>query len=139
MNLGKAIRTIRKKRGFNQCNFADSIGITQAYLSGIENCKKTPSVDLLEKIAEFTKTPLPVLFWFSVTYSDVDTDKRDGFKLLKPIMDKLLESVFLLNMHGVVNNERSEVAVCPDCKSEDTAVTGVNTMMCLNCGTHWTN
>ena len=29
------------------------------------------------------------------------------------------------------------VSFCPDCNSEDTAITGTNTMMCLNCGTHW--
>ncbi|RNC66033.1 MAG: XRE family transcriptional regulator [Desulfuromonadales bacterium] len=46
-SLGRRIKGIRQGRGLTQKEFADSLGIVQGFLSGIERGKKTPSDTLL--------------------------------------------------------------------------------------------
>ncbi|CAG0933227.1 repressor LexA [Rhodocyclaceae bacterium] len=46
-SLGRRIKDIRLNKGLTQKEFADSIGIVQGFLSGIEREKKTPSDTLL--------------------------------------------------------------------------------------------
>lgn len=46
-SVGRRIKEIRQHRGLTQKDFADSLGIVQGFLSGIEREKKTPSDTLL--------------------------------------------------------------------------------------------
>ena len=97
MKIGMSIKTIRKNRNETQIVFSEKIGITQAYLSQIENGQKKPSMELIENISLITDTPIPVLFWFGISESDVCDWKIDSFRLLKPIIDLLLNSIFTKN------------------------------------------
>jgi transcriptional regulator with XRE-family HTH domain len=95
MNYGKMINQLRINRmKQTQSVFAECVGITQSYLSGIENGSKKPSTDLLEKIAKHTELPMPILFWFSITEKDVPEDKKEYFNSLKPTADALINSFF---------------------------------------------
>ena len=99
MNLGNAVKELRKKRGLTQGNFCEQIGITQSYLSQVEKGHKEPSIDVLKKIANALDTPMPVLFWFTLTEEDVDESKVEVFKLLKPSVDSLVDA-FLIKPNG---------------------------------------
>lgn len=113
MNIGKSIIKLRvNKLGQSQRFFADQIGITQSYLSQIENGKKKPSTDLLQKIAELLKTPLPILFWFAIEETDVSPNKLEHFKFIKPTIDTMVESILELYTPAVSNS------VCEDCESK---------------------
>lgn len=46
-SVGRRIKEIRLNKGLTQKDFADSLGIAQGFLSGIEREKKTPSDTLL--------------------------------------------------------------------------------------------
>jgi SOS-response transcriptional repressor LexA len=46
-SVGRRIKEIRLNKGLTQKDFADSLGIVQGFLSGIEREKKTPSDTLL--------------------------------------------------------------------------------------------
>ena len=46
-SVGRRIKEIRQNKGLTQKEFADSLGIVQGFLSGIEREKKTPSDTLL--------------------------------------------------------------------------------------------
>lgn len=94
MNLGKSLKIVRKNKGFNQSEFSKKVGITQSFLSGIENNKKKPSIDVLENISSVLNIPLPVLFWFTIEEKDVCAQKAEMFKLLKPSIDKLITYLF---------------------------------------------
>lgn len=52
MNLGKKISTTRKLNNITATDLAKSIGISQSYLSEIENNKKTPNIEIIIKIAQ---------------------------------------------------------------------------------------
>ena len=94
MKIGQAIRILRKNDLSKQGEFADSIGISQAYLSGIENGHKKPSLEVIQKIAESLEVPLAVLFWFGVEREDVSEDKQYIYDILKPSIDNLINEVF---------------------------------------------
>ena len=96
MNIGQSIKSMRLKYlpRFTQIDFAERIGITQAYLSQIENGKKQPSTEVLQKIADFFEVPLPILFWFGVEERDIKPNKVEHFRFLKPMIDKMIKSIF---------------------------------------------
>jgi transcriptional regulator with XRE-family HTH domain len=94
MNIGTAIRTLRLKESLLQEEFASRIGITQTYLSQIERGHKNPSLDVLNSMAKDLKLPLPLMFWFGVEESDIQENKKEAYKTLKPSIDALIGSLF---------------------------------------------
>ena len=91
MNLGTTIKNIRKDRGFSQSDFARICGITQTYLSQIENNQKEPNLSVLKTISEKLIVPLPILFFKSITEEDVRPDKREIFKTISPAVKKIID------------------------------------------------
>lgn len=53
-----SVRVFRKYRGMTMTQLAEAAGISQPYLSDIENGKKTGSVDVLKRIAVALKVDL---------------------------------------------------------------------------------
>lgn len=97
MNTGQSIRFIRKQVSkINQKKFSEKIGISQTYLSQIENGKKTPTLSVLETISEYTNVPIQIFFWFTLTIEDVPEEKREAFKLIHPSIDALIKSIFTI-------------------------------------------
>lgn len=94
MELGKAIKALRKKKDLSQGEFSNRIGITQSYLSGIEKGHKKPSIEVVESIAKSIGVPLAVLFWFTLEEKDVQPDKLEAYNMIKPSVDKLVFSMF---------------------------------------------
>lgn len=94
MNIGQAIHTVRKKKNLSQDKFSELVGIDQSYLSLIENGKKKPSMKLLEKISQETKTPLPILLFFSLSEEDVSPQKRELYHILFPRVKEMVGDIF---------------------------------------------
>jgi XRE family transcriptional regulator, regulator of sulfur utilization len=96
MNVGQAIRNIRKERTpqLNQSEFAKLIGITQTYLSQIETGAKIPNISVLETIAKEFEIPLPIIFWLSIEEIDVAEHRREYFRFLKPTVDSMIDTFF---------------------------------------------
>ena len=95
MNIGFAIKKLRKESApdLTQYQYAERIGITQAYLSQIEKGRKRPSMEVIECVAKDFEIPLAILFWFGVEDSDIRSEKREYFRFLKPSIDTLIESI----------------------------------------------
>ena len=66
MNIGKVIKDTRKQRRQTQTEFALSCGITQTYLSQIENNVKEPNLSTLKTISANLDIPLPIMFFMSL-------------------------------------------------------------------------
>ncbi|MGJ8571690.1 MAG: helix-turn-helix domain-containing protein [Hoeflea sp.] len=58
METDSRVRTYRKYRGLTMIELAKAAGISQPYLSDIENGKKTGSVDVLKRIATSLRVDL---------------------------------------------------------------------------------
>lgn len=52
-DYGDRLRTIRKRLGYTTTEVAKAIHISQSYLSAFENKRRTPDLDILEKILGF--------------------------------------------------------------------------------------
>lgn len=51
-NIGTRFRIIRKTKQMNQCEFAKALDISQAYLSSIETGRRTPKLEVVQKLAD---------------------------------------------------------------------------------------
>lgn len=94
MKIGQAIKKLRKEQSFlNQGQYAQEIGITQTYLSLIECGKRIPNMSIIKKIADYHCMPIGTLFWFGIEESDISEAKIEAYRLLKPSIDKMIESI----------------------------------------------
>jgi transcriptional regulator with XRE-family HTH domain len=89
MNVGNAIKEIRKSKGMNQIDLANAAGITQAALSGIENGKR-PGIETLKKICETLKVPESLIYVMAMEKGDVPVEKRALYDELYPIITTLV-------------------------------------------------
>lgn len=94
MNIGGYIKEMRIDRRVSQGDMAGYLDIGQPHLSQIENGHKKPSLDLLIKVADYFRVPLPVLFWGGITENDVQESKKEAFRTLKPTVDKMIQTIF---------------------------------------------
>ncbi len=96
--LGKAIRHFRKEKGYSQKDFCIKFKIDQPYFSQIETGKKTPSIHLIQKIADALKITVLELFWHNLSENDIHPDKLGVYKILRPSMDKMLIEIFKIKV-----------------------------------------
>lgn len=61
MNIGAAIREIRKRKGITIAQICEGTGLSKGFMSQVENNKTSPSISTLETIANFLNVPLPYL------------------------------------------------------------------------------
>lgn len=95
MNLGNAIKSVRKQKGYNQNQFSILCNITQAYLSQIENNHRDPNLSTLKTISSNLNTPLPILFFLSLDHSDIEPTKIDSFERIAPSVKSLISEFFV--------------------------------------------
>lgn len=56
--IGEKLRILRERMNLTQQELAERLGYTQAFISSVENGKRTPSIKFLEKVAIFFDIPL---------------------------------------------------------------------------------
>lgn len=95
--MGEALRLLRIFNGYKSAELAKKLELSQSYVSELENGKKQPTMDVLDKYAkvfEMKKSTL-LLFAESLEGEEIKNDKkqriaRAGMKLLK-ILEKVGE------------------------------------------------
>ena len=95
--MGEALRLLRIFNGYKSAELAKKLELSQSYVSELENGKKQPAIEVLDKYAkvfEMKKSTL-MLFAESLEGEEIKNDKkqriaRAGMKLLK-ILEKVGE------------------------------------------------
>lgn len=95
--MGEALRLLRIFNGYKSAELAKKLELSQSYVSELENGKKQPTLEVLDKYAkvfEMKKSTL-LLFAESLEGEEIKNDKkqriaRAGMKLLK-ILEKVGE------------------------------------------------
>jgi transcriptional regulator with XRE-family HTH domain len=73
--VGKAIRTLRARKGINQKELAERAEITPSFLSLVESDRRAASLKVIERIAAALEVPAEVLVWESVELPATLSDK----------------------------------------------------------------
>ena len=95
--MGEALRLLRIFNGYKSAELAKKLELSQSYVSELENGKKQPTMEVLDKYAkvfEMKKSTL-MLFAESLEGEEIKNDKKQriasaGMKLLK-ILEKVGE------------------------------------------------
>jgi len=94
--IGETLRLLRVFNDYTMTEMSQKVGLSQSYISELENGKKQPSLEIIEKYATvFDMKPSTVLL-FSETLEIDQVDNQDkkqrvaraGMRLLK-ILEKL--------------------------------------------------
>lgn len=94
MNIGKALKDTRLKSGLRQNLVADKTGVSQCYLSSIENGGKVPSIEVIEKLCDFYKMPVAIVLFRAIDIKDIPQRKREAWRLLSPSINEMIDRCF---------------------------------------------
>ena len=92
MNIGRSIIELRKQKDLSQGELAKGAGISQAYLSQIENNKKDPSTDLIKKLSQQLGQSTAAILLYALDSTDIDQEKVKAFNALNPLLKELIKS-----------------------------------------------
>ncbi|NOU92086.1 cupin domain-containing protein [Paenibacillus sp. LMG 31456] len=83
MEIGAAIRTIRKKKGITIGQLCEATGLSQGFMSLVENNKTSPSLATLDSIAGVLQVPLAFLLLKQEERMKVVRNKERTFSMYK--------------------------------------------------------
>lgn len=66
LQVGENIRLLRRQRGLSQEKLALKAGINTSYMGEIERAEKSPTIDIIEKIASALDIEIERLFHFEM-------------------------------------------------------------------------
>lgn len=86
INLGSTLRRLRKNEGLTLTEVSDKTTLSVSFLSDIERNKTRPSLDSLEKLADFYKVDVEQFI------QQMEKDTRSDDKMLPPGFSDFLEN-----------------------------------------------
>lgn len=96
--MGEVLKKIRTIYGYTAKEMSSHLGISPSYLSEIENNKKRPSLDLLEKYSEIFEIKVSSIIAMSENYDDDIKNKKGINKVMVNFMN------FMAGLHDDENN-----------------------------------
>lgn len=90
MDIGTAIKTIRKEKGISQKKLAEMVGISVNSLCQIEINASFPQKSTINKICDSLNIPVSYLLFFSISEDDIPDDKKAVFKSLNTAIKTIL-------------------------------------------------
>ena len=90
MDIGTAIKTLRKEKNISQKKLAEECNISVNALCQIENNVSFPQKSTIRKICTVLGIPTSYLLFFSISDNDVPEDKRVVFNSLNSAIKGLL-------------------------------------------------
>ncbi len=91
MDLGNAIKVLRKKKNISQRELAEMCNISANAMCNIESGKSFPGKETINKICESLQIPESYLLLFSLTEEDIPEHKRILYRTLcEPLKEELM-------------------------------------------------
>lgn len=92
MNIGRAIRLCRTKRGTSQGAVARQARCSVSYLSMLENNKRDPTLSTLTRVAQALQIPVGLLFFLASEQEDLGPiDEKTAGKLMQSVHASLAD------------------------------------------------
>ena len=92
MNLGKAIRELRKHAGLSQEELAKKADITQGALSQMERGKR-PGSQTMRKLSVALDVPESLIYVMGLEKGDVAAEKALLYERLFPVIEELVMQI----------------------------------------------
>lgn len=92
MEIGTAIKTVRKKKKLSQKQVGEMAGISVNALSLIETNTTFPQKSTIKALADSLDVPVSYLLFFSINDEDVPQDKKEIFNTLHDAIKAVLLS-----------------------------------------------
>ncbi|WP_276132662.1 helix-turn-helix domain-containing protein [Polluticoccus soli] len=109
MNIGIAIRSIRRQLGITQYELAEKCNISQTSLSQIENGIKRPSNRTIKKVCEVLEIPESVIYILGMQETDVPVSRKSVYDMLFPSIKSMALQIVSSEHRQLVENY--EIAV----------------------------
>ena len=94
MNIGNAIKTLRKRKKITQKQLAELSGISTNALCSIETGQSYPSMTTINKICSSLNVPESYLLLFSITEDDIPEGKKILYRTLcEPLREELINEL----------------------------------------------
>ena len=94
MDIGKAIKLVRKQKGLSQEQLGNKIGLSGNAISQIEIGATFPQKDNIKNICNALDIPVAYLLFFCISDEDLPEKSRAIFNALQqPIKDILIEDI----------------------------------------------
>lgn len=90
MNIGIAVKSLRKERGLGQKELADKCEISVNALSQIETNSTFPHKKTIDKICSALNIPVSYLLFFSIDKEDIPDEKKEVFEYLNDAVKNVL-------------------------------------------------
>ena len=90
MEIGTAIKTLRKQKGLGQKELADQCNISVNALSQIEINSSFPQKATIKKICEVFNIPVAYLLLLSMSDEDVSEERKTTFNYLNDALKTVL-------------------------------------------------
>lgn len=110
MEIGKVIKQLRIRKGYNQSELAKLCDLSQTALSQIETGATSPHDSNLEIIAEKLGVPKPVMYFLCLDENDVPEERRESFRVFYPVIQRMIDQIYLPNSGEVVNRFDSAIS-----------------------------
>jgi len=109
MNIGTAIKIIRKKGNMSQRDLAEKCNISQTSLSQIENGVKKPRTQTFNKICQVLDVPESVIYILALEDKDVPPHRRMVYDMLFPSITAMALQIAGPNYVGYSSVPASEI------------------------------
>ncbi len=96
MKLGFRLRTLREKRNLTQVQLAEKLNITSQSLSQYELNKRTPDIEMINKLADFFDVSIDYLFgrtYSKITSSHFTKETEWKYNILNEVSDENKEGL----------------------------------------------
>ena len=109
MVVGENIKRIRTNKRLTQEEFAKEVGISRSYLGDLENNRKSPTVETLEKISRKMETSIEFLIGGNeMNNKAIDFLMKYGFKLMTNVKGEK-KTVYIEIPSEVVDKEIDKI------------------------------
>ncbi|MES2701209.1 MAG: helix-turn-helix transcriptional regulator [Bacteroidota bacterium] len=89
MNIGSAIKSIRKKLSITQYELAERCNLSQTSLSQIETGVKRPSQRTINRVCAVLDIPESIIYIVAMQEADVPPSKKGIYELVYPSIKSL--------------------------------------------------
>lgn len=91
MNIGQALKKIRKSRKMKALDVARISGITCNTISLSENSARPPRHTTMESLAKVYNIPVGMIYLMGIELEDIPSDKLELWQEFEKLREKMLE------------------------------------------------